>query len=71
MLKKEDLRAAILDATGHPESGAIAENLDAIVDAIDKKQNPKQEKKDTPAEPETRIVKPSETRTTTPASVIK
>lgn len=71
MLKKDDLRGAILDATGHPESGPIVDNLDAIVEAIDKKQKPEQEEKKKPEEPETRVVKPSETRTTTTAPVVK
>ena len=73
MLSKDKLRSTILDAVGNPESGAIVENLDAIVDAIEKKQKPEQEeiKQAKYNDFETRVVKPSETRTTDTALVVK
>jgi hypothetical protein len=73
MLNKEALRNAILSAVGNPESGVIVENLDAIVDAIEKKQKPEQEetKQAKHNDFETRVVKPSETRTTDTALVVK
>jgi len=70
MLNKDALRSAILSAVGNPESGVIVENLDAIVDAIEKKQKPEQEQEKQDM-PETRVVRPSETRTTETALVVK
>ena len=61
MAIKSEIENAILDATGRPDSGAIRDNLGAIVDAVLRVVNP------TPApaakaDKEVRVVKTEETR---------
>lgn len=71
MLNKDELKSAILEATGHPESGAIVQSLDAMVDLIDARQRPEPVKSKAPEPEETRVVVASETRTEAPSRVIK
>ena len=65
MATKSEIENAILDATGRPDSGAIRDNLGAMVDAVLRVTNPapavKIEKTDK-ADKEVRVVKPEETR---------
>lgn len=65
MATKFEIENAILDATGWPDSGAIRDNLGAMVDAVLQVTNPapaaKIEKADK-ADKEVRVVKPEETR---------
>ena len=64
MATKSEIENAILDATGRPDSGAIRDNLGAMVDAVLRVVNPmpapaaKADKVDK----EIRVVKPEETR---------
>jgi hypothetical protein len=61
-MNKAEIKAAMLKATGNPESGAIADYADVMADAVAKLLNPEQEiKKYEPAK-ETRTLRPPETR---------
>ena len=62
-MNKDQIRAAILKATGHPESGAIKEALEAMVDAV--------AAIDTPEVRETRVTAPAETRASATPRVIQ
>lgn len=54
-MTRDQLRQIAAQAVGNPDSGPVAESLDAIADAINEALNPN-------ATRETRIVKPTETR---------
>jgi hypothetical protein len=58
-MNKEEIKKAILKATGNPESGAIVDSLDAIADALIEK--PQETKSFTPVA-ETRVQEVKETR---------
>jgi hypothetical protein len=60
-MTKEEIKKAILAATGNPESGVIKDNLNIMADAILKSLEPEEIKSYQPVK-ETRIVKASETR---------
>jgi hypothetical protein len=54
-MNREQIRSIAAQAVGNPDSGAVAEALDVIAEAIDEALNPA-----TPHE--TRVVQPTETR---------
>jgi len=66
MADKKEIKKAILDSVGNPESGAIAKNIDKMVDAvagIDKADdNEKPEIKTVKPAKETRVQEASEIR---------
>jgi len=59
-ITRADIEAALRGATGNPSSGAVADVLNAMVDAVDTLVNPKPVKVVTV--PEQRVVKAEETR---------
>lgn len=61
MATKSEIENAILDATGRPDSGAIRDNLGAIVEAVLRVVNPAPAPT-AKADKEVRVVKPEETR---------
>jgi hypothetical protein len=60
-MTREEIKKAILAATGNPESGVIKDNLNTMADAILKALEPEEVKSFQPVK-ETRIVRSSETR---------
>jgi hypothetical protein len=60
-MTKEEIKKAILNATGNPESGVIKDNLGVMADAILKALEPEEVKSFQPVK-ETRIIKSFETR---------
>lgn len=60
-MTREEIKRAILAATGNPESGVIKDNLNTMADAILKALEPEEVKSFQPVK-ETRIVRSSETR---------
>jgi hypothetical protein len=52
-MDRDQLRAAVADAVGNPESGPVAEAIDRIVDAVLGEQQPTKREK--------RVVEPAET----------
>lgn len=62
MATKEQMKKAILEVAGNPDSGVIRDNVDKFVDAIVAIDNePKPEKKES-TDKENRVTKPSEIR---------
>jgi|LakMenEpi03Aug12_release.lakeMendotaPanAssembly.Ray.scaffolds.fasta_scaffold208852_2 hypothetical protein len=59
-MNKDQIRKAILEATGHPHSGVIVESVEAIVNEIWKIENV--EKKSFDPVQETRVQEIKETR---------
>jgi len=55
-MNRADIEKTVREATGSPTSGAVADAIPSIVDALDKKLNAK------PAKPDTRVVTADETR---------
>jgi hypothetical protein len=55
MATKEQIKKAILDTAGNPESGVVKENADAWAEAVWRLDNPKTDK-------EVRVVEAKETR---------
>lgn len=55
-MNRADIEGVIKGAVGNPTSGAVADAIPAIVDAIDKRLNGK------PAKADTRVVAAEETR---------
>ena len=60
-MNKLEIKKAILNATGNPESGAIKDNVDAMADAIYKELNKNEESAFKP-EKDIRVIKANETR---------
>lgn len=60
-MTKEEIKKAILSATGSPESGIIADNLNSMAEAILRVIEGNEVKAFEPVK-ETRIIKVSETR---------
>lgn len=60
-MTREEIKKAILSATGNPESGVIKDNLGVMADAILKALAPEEVKAFQPVK-ETRIIKSFETR---------
>jgi hypothetical protein len=56
-LTREQIARVLAEATGAPSSGAVADILPALVDALDEALNPAP-----PAKDEKRVVKAEETR---------
>jgi hypothetical protein len=61
-MNKAEIKAALLKATGNPESGAIADYADAMATAIAELFNPSTEVKKYEPAKETRTLRPPETR---------
>lgn len=55
MATKEEIKKAILDASGNPDTGIVKENADAWAEAIWLLDNPKSDK-------EVRVIQAKETR---------
>ena len=54
-MTREQIKKALADSVGNPTSGAVAESLDVMADAVDAALNPK-------PKTEKRVVQPEETR---------
>lgn len=61
-MNKAEIKAALLKATGNPESGAIADYADTMAAAIAELFNPQPEVKKYEPAKETRTITPTETR---------
>lgn len=62
MATKEQIKKAILDVAGNPQSGAIAELADTWADEIEKLTCPCNNSASWRSEKETRVTKPAELR---------
>jgi hypothetical protein len=63
-MNKDQIREAILKATGNPDCGAIRESLEAMVNAVAAIDAPEEVR-------ETRVTAPAETRAPKPPFVVK
>jgi hypothetical protein len=63
-MKKDQIREAILKATGYPDNGAIKESLEAMVNAVAAIDAPEEVR-------ETRVTGPAETRASAIPHVIQ
>lgn len=63
-MNKDQIREAILKATGYPDCGAIKESLEAMVNAVAAIDAPEEVR-------ETRVTAPAETRAPKPPFVVK
>lgn len=61
-MNKDQAKKAVLDALGNPQTGAIVDHLDTIVDAILGKDEAKSQTKSSIPSKETRVIEISEKR---------